>query len=93
MEVLAARVAGSDKVSVLVINRQVEGPETVGGPGIPARIDLDVAGLGEVKRLTQRILDDGTDPGTGPELVNLPAATRLTLHLGGYGIALVQFEP
>ncbi len=91
VEVLAARAPGSSAVRVLVVNRQVDGPAAKGGAGLPATVDLNIANLGAVSSVTQRMLDSATPLLDGPPLVALSGGSRVSLSFSGYGAALLEF--
>lgn len=91
VEVLAARVPGSTSVRVLLVNRQVNGPSVVGGPGLPATVDLNIANLGGVTSVTQRMLDSATPLPDGPRLVALSGGSHVSVSFSGYGAAFLEF--
>jgi hypothetical protein len=92
IEVLAARAPGSSNVRVLVVNRQTASATSVGAPGLPATVQVNVNGVGGVNSVTARILDDNTPLASGPALVALPVGTSASITFGGFGAAIVEFS-
>jgi hypothetical protein len=91
VEALAARAPGSPNVRVLLVNRQVDSATAVGGPGLPATVQLAVANLGRVTQVSLRQLDDSTPLDTGPPAVALPVGNNATVSFSGYGAAIIEF--
>jgi hypothetical protein len=91
VETLAARAPRSRNVRVLVVNRQVDSPIAVGGPGLPATVQVTVGNLREVTQVNLRQLDDATPLVGGPPATALPVGNSVTLSFSGYGVALVEF--
>jgi hypothetical protein len=91
IETLAARAPRSRNVRVLVVNRQVDSPMAVGGPGLPATVQVTVANLRGVAQVTLRQLDDATPLASGPPATALPAGNTATVSFSGYGAALLEF--
>jgi hypothetical protein len=91
VEVLAVRPAGSSNVRVLVVNRRVDGPTSVGGSGLPTTARVRVGNLPGIAKVVARVLDRGTPLETGPASVDLGAAESATVILSGYGVALLEF--
>jgi hypothetical protein len=91
VETLAVRAPGSRNVRVLVVNRQVDSPTAVGGPGLPATVEVTVRNLRGVVQVTLRQLDDATPLVGGPPATALPVGNSVTLDFAGYGAAIVEF--
>jgi hypothetical protein len=91
IEVLAARAPGSDNVRVLVVNRTLNGSDTVGGPGVPATVRVTVGDLGGVTAVFERTLDASTPLDDGPAARALPTGTAVTVTLSGYGASMIEF--
>jgi hypothetical protein len=91
VEALAARAPGSRNVRVLVVNRQVDNPTAIGGPGVPATVQVTVGNLRGISGVTLRQLDDATPLDSGPPAVALPAGNTATVSFSGYGAALLEF--
>jgi hypothetical protein len=91
IETLAARVPHSRSLRVLVVNRQVDGATAVGGPGLPATVQVSVANLGEVTQVSLRQIDDATPLVAGPPATSLPVGDTVTLSFTGYGVAILEF--
>jgi len=91
VETLAARAPGSSSVHVLVVNRQVRSSVAVGGPGLPATVDVSVANLSGVTQVVARQLDGATPLVSGPLAVQLPVGNSATVSFAGYGVALLDF--
>jgi hypothetical protein len=91
VETLAVRAPNSPNVRVLVVNRQVDSPIVVGGPGLPATVQVSVRNLRAVTQITLRTIDDSTSLVNGPSLTTLPAANTATVTFSGYGVALLEF--
>jgi hypothetical protein len=92
IETLAVRPPEGGHVRVLVVNRQTNGTTTVGGPGIPASVQVNVGGIGAVTQTTLRMLDNATPLDGGPPLVTLGASNSTTIDFTGYGAALLDFS-
>jgi hypothetical protein len=91
VETLAARAPGSTNVRVLVVNRQVDSPTAVGGPGLPATVQVGVTNLTGVTAVALRQLDNSTPLAGGPLAMSLPTGNTATVEFGGYGAALLEF--
>jgi hypothetical protein len=91
VESLAARVPGSNAVHVLVVNRQVDGDATVGGPGRPATVRVEVKDLGGTRSITVRTLDATTPLASGPAAATLATGDPVSLSLSGYAVAFIEF--
>jgi hypothetical protein len=73
-------------LAVLVIDRQVNGSTTKGGPGVAATVT--VKGLSG--SLTVRQIDKTTSAATGPVARTLGAVGSTTLTFPGYGMAVIE---
>jgi hypothetical protein len=91
IEVLSARAPASSNVRVLVVNRRTNGPDTVGGPGSPVTVRINIANLTDVTAVTARVLDDTTPLDTGPLGHELPAGSAATVSYSGFGAILLEF--
>jgi len=91
VETLAVRAPNSSNVRVLVVNRQVDGPTVVGGPGLPATVQVSVRNLRGISQVTVRQIDDATPLASGPPLTMLPVGNTATVTFGGYGVAILEF--
>ncbi len=75
-------------ISILVINRQVNSSKSVGGPGLPAVVTVQLQGINPTAISLQQI-DSSTNPSTGPTAVSLPVSTLPQVSFNGYGIAVL----
>jgi hypothetical protein len=91
IEVLAVRAPGSDNVRVLVVDRKVNGPDVVGGPGKPTTVRVTVGHLDGVTAVFERTLDARTPLPDGPVARALPTASQATVTLSGYGASMIEF--
>jgi hypothetical protein len=91
VETLAVRAPDSSNVRVLVVNRQVDNPAAVGGPGLPATVQVNVRNLRGITQVTLRQLDDATPLESGPPATVLPTGNSATVTFGGYGAAILEF--
>jgi hypothetical protein len=91
VETLAARAPGSSNVHVLIVNRQVDTSAPVGGAGLPATVQVNVANLSGVTEVSLRQLDGATSIVNGPPAIALPTGSRATVTFSGYGAALLDF--
>ncbi len=79
-------------VEVLLINRQVNSETSVGGPGLPAHITLQIHGLAP-KEVYLHQIDSDTNVAAGPSKVPLPASSSQHVVFKGYGLAVLDFLP
>lgn len=91
VETLAARAPGSRNVRVLVVNRQVDTPTAVGGPGLPATVQVTVGNLRGITQVNLRQFDDATPLDSGPPATLLPVGNSATVSFSGYGAAILEF--
>lgn len=91
IETLAARAPGSTNVHVLVVNRNVDSPSAVGGPGVPATVEVSVADLSGVTQVSLREFNDATPLTSGPPATALPVGENATVTFTGYGAAILDF--
>ncbi|HEY8824103.1 MAG TPA: hypothetical protein VIP07_04380, partial [Candidatus Limnocylindria bacterium] len=89
VDTLAVRLT-TGQINVLVANRQVANASDVGGAGVPATVQVNVAGLGAVSSLTLRQLDNSTPLATGPG-TTLSPASNANVSFSGYGAAILEF--
>jgi len=78
-------------ISILVINRQVNSSTSVGGPGLPAVVTVQLQGITPTAISLQQI-DSATNPATGPATVNLPVSKTPHVSFTGYGIAMLTIS-
>ena len=90
VETLAVRPPGSSNVHVLVVNGQLRSLSSVGGPGVPAMVQVSVANLSGLTQATVRQLDSATPLASGPPAVQLPVGDSVTVSFAGYGVALLD---
>jgi hypothetical protein len=91
IETLAVRAPRSRNVRVLVVNRQVDSPIAIGGPGLPETVQVTVANLRGVTQVSLRQLDDSTPLASGPPAIALHVGNTATVSFSGYGAALLEF--
>src|SRR5207247_10688927 len=89
-ETLAVRAPGSGNVHVLVVNRQVDGPTAVGGPGLPATGQVTVGNLRGITQVSLRQFDDATPLATGAPAPPLPVGNSATVSFNGSGAAILE---
>jgi len=78
-------------ISILVINRQVNSSKSVGGPGLPAVVAVQLQGINPTAISLQQI-DSSTNPSTGPTTVSLPVSTSPQVSFNGYGMAVLTIS-
>ena len=91
VETLAVRAPGSGNVRVLLVNRQVDSPTAVGGPGLPATVQVTVGNLRGISQVSLRQFDDATPLASGPPATPLPVGNSATVSFSGYGAAILEF--
>lgn len=91
IEILAARAPDSSNVHLLVVNGRVDGPTAVGGPGVPATVEISVANLDGVTQVLARQFDDTTPLLGGPPTTHLTVRNGATVTFSGYGAAILEF--
>jgi hypothetical protein len=92
IDVLAARLPDGT-VSVLIVNRIVADPSDVGGTGTPAAADVRVTGIDTTGALTLTMLDAQTPLDDGPTALEIPSGPTTTVSFGGYGAAILRYQP
>lgn len=91
VQALAAKRADG-KISVLVVNRQLNGATTTGGAGLPALVNVALPGVSPTSVTVQQI-DKNTPATTGPATVSLDPTVPLTVNFPGYGFAVLTITP
>ncbi len=91
VETLAVRPPGSASVHVLLVNRQVDSPTAVGGPGLPGTVQVTVGNLPGITQVSLRQFDDATPLASGPPATSLPVGSSATVNFSGYGAAILEF--
>lgn len=88
--ILALAVRQSNgTINILVINRQVNSPSSVGGPGLRATVTVQLRGI-TPRAISLQKIDSSTKPSIGPQLVTLSSSTSLQVSFNGYGMAILH---
>jgi Glycosyl hydrolases family 39 len=89
-DVLALAVRQSNgTINILVINRQVNSPSSVGGRGLPVTVTVQLQGITPTAISLQKI-DSSTNSSVGPQMVTFSPSTSLQVSFNGYGIAILH---
>lgn len=91
VQTLAAKRADGT-ISVLVVNRQLNGATTKGGAGLPALVSVALPGVTPTA-VSETQIDANTPVATGPATVSLDPTAPLTVNLPGYGFAVLTITP
>ena len=92
VETLATRNSDGSVV-VMVANHAVHADTDNNGPGDPRTVVVDVSALGTFSTATQLTIDANTDTVNGPAEAAVTLAPRMTVSLGGYGVAFLTLHP
>jgi hypothetical protein len=90
VQTLAAKRADG-KISVLVVNRQLNSTTTKGGAGLPAVISVNVPGVSASGATLQQI-DRNTSVASGPSTTNLAATGPYQVSLPGFGFGVLTLN-
>ena len=91
-DILALAVRQSNgTINILVINRQVNSPSSVGGPGLPATLTVQLQGITPAAISLQKI-DGSTNSSREPQIVTLSPSTSLQVSFNGYGMAILHVK-
>jgi hypothetical protein len=81
-------------VTVMVDDHAVATAEDNNGAGAPRTVIVDVSGLGNFGSASVLTIDATTSATTGPATaVSVTPAGRMTVNLGGYGVAWLMLKP
>jgi hypothetical protein len=89
---LLAALRPDGKISVLVADRQVDPANPRAGLGLPADVNVALNGVAPAAVSRQQI-DANTSVVTGPTPTAMTAASTVSLHFPGYGLALLTITP
>jgi hypothetical protein len=82
--------AGDGSVSVLLSNVMPASPADKGGLGVARDVQLTLKS-GPFAHITLTAVDATTPLDSGPVVTSLPSGNTATVHLPGYGVAIVRF--
>ncbi|HXM97084.1 MAG TPA: hypothetical protein VN982_01275 [Candidatus Dormibacteraeota bacterium] len=79
-------------VVVMFADRAVHGAADNNGPGDPRTVVIDLSALGNFTSATLLTIDTHTDVNAGPTPLAITPAGKMTLTLGGYGVAFLTLK-
>jgi len=91
VEVLATRNDDGSAV-VMVANRALHLATDNNGPGDPRTVVVDLSDLGTFTTASLLTIDANTDRLVGPAAASVIPAPRMTITLGGYGVAFLSLK-
>jgi len=84
-------VKNSDgSVVVMISNHSVASPNDNNGPGLTAKISLEVSALGSFASASMAMIDSTTSP--GPSHSPISASLPISAILGGYSVAFIKLQ-
>ncbi len=91
-EILATKNSDGS-VLVMVVDRAVLSPSDNNGTGDLRTAVIDISALGNFTTASQLNINAATTVTTGPQPVSITPASKLTVNLPGYGVALLILKP
>jgi hypothetical protein len=92
VETLATE-SSTGAVTVMVADRAVDAPNDNNGNGDPRTVLVDLSSLGNFSSASLLTIDAATSASAEPAAVSITPATRMTITLPGYGVALLKLMP
>lgn len=92
VETLATKNADGS-VTVMVDDHAVASAADNNGAGAARTVIVDVSGLGTFSSASLLTIDAATNLTSGPSAVSVTPAARMTVSLGGYGVAFLTLRP
>jgi hypothetical protein len=92
VETLATE-SSTGAVTVMVADRAVHATTDNNGNGDPRTIIVDLSSLGSFSSASLLTIDAATSASAEPAAVSITPATRMTITLPGYGVALLKLMP
>jgi len=91
-EILATK-NGDGSAAILIVDHTVHAPTDNNGAGDPRTVVVDVSALGTFSSGTSIIIDKNTSAASGPAVVSVTPAPRISVSLGGYGVTFLKLKP
>ena len=82
-----------NSVVIMVANHAVKSSTDNNGTGVAKSVAIDVSALGTFSSGSLLIIDTNTNATTGPTPSSATPASKITVSLGGYGVALLTLKP
>ncbi|HZP18309.1 MAG TPA: hypothetical protein VFB00_10110 [Terriglobales bacterium] len=79
-------------VVIMLSNHAVASPGDNNGPGLIAKISLDVSALGTFNSASLLMIDSTTSIANGPSAVNISPQSPINLTLDGYSVAFITLQ-
>jgi hypothetical protein len=92
VEILAAR-SSDGTVNLLVADHAVHSSSDNNGAGDPRTVILDFSPLGNFSSVFEIMIDQNTNLSNGPTPMSLTPSSKMTVSLGGYGVAFLTLKP
>jgi len=92
VETLATKNADGS-VTVMVDDHAIASPSDNNGKGLPRTVIVDTSSLGAFSSASILTIDANSSAGSAPVAVAATPASRMTINLGGYGVAFLQLKP
>jgi hypothetical protein len=92
VETLATE-SSTGAVTVMVADRAVDAISDNNGNGDPRTVVVDLSSLGSFSSASLLTIDAATSASAEPAAVSITPATRMTITLPGYGVALLKLMP
>jgi hypothetical protein len=80
-------------VTVMVVDRAVASPADDNGNGAPRTVVVDLSSFSPFHGASLLTVDASTNLATGPTAVSVTPASRMSVTLGGYGVAFLTLTP
>jgi Glycosyl hydrolase catalytic core len=91
VETLAVKESDGTVV-VMIVDRAVHASADNNGAGDPRAVVVDLSAWNPFTTAQLLTIDASTDPANGPSPVNLTPSSRITVTLGGYGVAFLSLK-
>jgi Glycosyl hydrolase catalytic core len=79
-------------VVIMISNHAVASQSDNNGPGLTAKVSVDVSSLGSFASANELMIDASTSPTVGPTSNSLSPQSPITVNFSGYGVAFLKLQ-